>query len=279
MFKKDNSSLYIPDSRSVDAAFASTEYLGIGAHQDDLEILAFHGISIGYDSKTPSFGGIVCTNGAKSPRSGRFASTSDSEMQKIRASEQKAAAEKGRYSFIAQLAWPSDEINGSEQEQLTEELYNTISAAAPAVIYTHNPTDRHKTHVSVSMAVIEAVRQISVNIRPELYGCEVWGSLDWLPDRYRTALDVTREDNLGTELLSFFESQIAGGKRYDIATTGRRRANATYNESHETDSSRELIIAMNLNELISNPYISVSAFVNECIDTFREQINRNLIKN
>jgi len=39
-------------------------------------------------------------------------------------------------------------------------------------------------------------------------------------------------ENLQFALLGVFESQIAGGKRYDLALMGRRRANATYFESH-----------------------------------------------
>ena len=36
----------------------------------------------------------------------------------------------------------------------------------------------------------------------------------------------------GAALIGVFDSQIAGGKRHDLAVLGRRRANATYNASH-----------------------------------------------
>ncbi len=273
-----NSTVFIPDGRDITEAFETTRYLGIGAHQDDLEILAFHGISKGYDEPAPSFGGIVCTDGAGSPRKGKYAGFSNEEMKKIRVEEQQLASSKGKYSFVSQLGYSSGKINTSAHVELTDEIYSSIREISPDVIYTHSPADRHKTHVSVSLAVIEATRRMSVNSRPVLYGCEVWGSLDWLPEEYRIALDVSREDQLADELLKVFDSQIEGGKRYDLATSGRRRANATYNESHETDTATDMIIAMDLNPLISNPYISVNTYVDECIELFADSVRKNLHK-
>lgn len=43
--------LYIPDNVSAPEAQAHTSQLGIGAHQDDLEFMAFHGIATCYDQE------------------------------------------------------------------------------------------------------------------------------------------------------------------------------------------------------------------------------------
>ena len=51
-------------------------------------------------------------------------------------------------------------------------------------------------------------------------------------------------------LLGVFDSQVCGGKRYDLATMGRRRANATYLASHGVDESTSLIFGMDLTPLM-----------------------------
>ena len=63
--------LLIPDQTEGPTAFARTTHLGIGAHQDDLEFMAFHGILACFAREDRWFGGVTCTNGAGSSRSGR----------------------------------------------------------------------------------------------------------------------------------------------------------------------------------------------------------------
>jgi hypothetical protein len=55
-------------------------------------------------------------------------------------------------------------------------------------------------------------------------GCEVWRDLDWLLDSDKVALDSSAKPELAAALLKVFDSQISGGKRYDLATLGRRAA-------------------------------------------------------
>ncbi|MEI9866262.1 MAG: hypothetical protein WDN00_17245 [Limisphaerales bacterium] len=59
-----------------------------------------------------------------------------------------------------------------------------------------------------------------------MIGCEVWRNLDWLGDNEKFLMDVSGHDKLAARLNGVFASQIAGGKRYDLATLGRRSANA-----------------------------------------------------
>ena len=51
--------IFVPDGRTVPAALARITHLGIGAHQDDLEFMAFHGILACYGSMTEWFGGVT----------------------------------------------------------------------------------------------------------------------------------------------------------------------------------------------------------------------------
>ena len=102
---------FIPDSSPLAPALARTTHLGIGAHQDDLEFMAFHGILQCYASPHQWFTGVTCTNGSGSSRTGPYATHTDQEMIAIRIAEQNTAATIGQYSAILQLAHPSSTIN------------------------------------------------------------------------------------------------------------------------------------------------------------------------
>ena len=75
-------------------------------------------------------------------------------------------------------------------------------------------------------------------------------------------------ENLAMSLVGIFDSQIAGGKRYDIATMGRRRANATYLESHSVDASQMVNFAMDLTPLIVDDSLSPTEYVQDYIRRF-----------
>ena len=69
---------------------------------------------------------------------------------------------------------------------------------------------------------------------------------------------------------------MSGGKRYDLATAGRRLAHATYFASHGTDEESALNFAMDLTPLIENPDLPVLDYVRAFIDRFREDVERRL---
>ena len=66
----ETADFFVPDAVPPEAALRRTTHMGIGAHQDDLEIMAFHGILQCYEQSDGWFAGVVCTNGAGSPRAG-----------------------------------------------------------------------------------------------------------------------------------------------------------------------------------------------------------------
>jgi LmbE family N-acetylglucosaminyl deacetylase len=278
-FRNVSASLFIPDGKSREKAFGRVTHLGIGAHQDDLEILAFSGIHKCYDSPDEWFAGVVCTDGAGSPRVGRYAECSEDEMRRLRAAEQVEAARLGRYSFVAQLGYTSDGIRRPSCPDLVEELTAILGATRPQIVYTHNPADFHETHVSVCLKAVESIRRLPEEERPEaVYGCEVWRGLDWLGEKDKVALDVGGSDELDKRLIEVFQSQNEAGKDYVTASLGRRRANATYYQPYEVDKYDGLVFAMDLTPLIRDGEQDIAEYVREHIDRFREDVESNIRK-
>jgi len=270
---------FVPDNIELDKAVARTTHLAVGAHQDDLEIMAHDGILKCFGQKDRWFTGVVVTNGAGSPRDDLYAAYSDEEMQAVRRSEQKKAAYIGEYAALAMLDFSSGEVKDPGNYDVVEDILTIIKAAQPAVIYTHNLADKHDTHLSVALRTIQAVRKLPVSERPKnMYGCEVWRSLDWMPDDRRIQFDVGAHPNVAAALVGVFDSQICGGKRYDKATEGRRIANATYADSHQTDSSQAVILAMDLAPLITDDTLNVAEYVAEYIDAFSNDVRAKLEK-
>lgn len=274
----DSADLYIPDNVSAAEAQARTSHLGIGAHQDDLEFMAFHGISTCYEQELAWFSGITCTDGGGSARAGTFADKTDDEMKLIRAEEQREAASIGQYSYMAQLGFSSSAIKEvASRTQLVDQLEQYLLMSQPEVVYTHNPADKHATHVAVFNAVIEAILRISPYSRPKkVYGCEVWRDLDWLEPEDKIALDVSGHSELAVKLNDCFQSQIAGGKNYGDAVIGRRRANATFHDSHTVDTVDQLWFAMDLTPLIEEDAPSIDDFVEAKVDRFKKSVMKGL---
>ena len=231
-----------------------------------------------YQSNDKHFLGVVVTNGAGSPRKGIYADFTDEQMQEVRRIEQKKAADIGEYSALALLDYSSRDIKDKDNVISVDELINLIKEAKPKVIYTHNLADKHDTHVAVTVKVIKAIRSLPKKDRPKkLYGCEVWRGLDWMLDVDKVVFDVDKHTELAMNLVKVFDSQIAGGKRYDLATAGRRLANATYAASHATDTSQSLIYGMDLTPLIENDDLNISEYVLEYIRRMMSNINQKII--
>ncbi|NBX35598.1 PIG-L family deacetylase, partial [bacterium] len=243
--------MLIPDQASGPAAFARTTHLGIGAHQDDLEFMAFEGILACYDRPDRWFGGIIMTDGRSSSRKGPYAGWSDDQIAAERIREQHAAARLGQYSFIAQLGYQSKEVRGADKTDPVDDLVALLEAARPDVVYLHNPADKHDTHVACFARCIEALRRLPRSERPtRVLGCEVWRALDWMVDSEKVAMPVSARPELAQALNEVFATQIVGGKRYDLAVLARRAANATFHDAHASDTESALQWAMDLTPLI-----------------------------
>ncbi|RYD49303.1 MAG: PIG-L family deacetylase, partial [Verrucomicrobiaceae bacterium] len=95
--------IFVPDGVSTGEAVGRVTHLGIGAHQDDLEFMAFHGILECFGREDRWFGGVTCTNGAGSSRTGPYERFTDKEMMGVRRQEQDTAAVIGGYGVMIQL--------------------------------------------------------------------------------------------------------------------------------------------------------------------------------
>lgn len=271
--KLDTAELFVPDGLGAAEALARTTQMAIGAHQDDLEIMAFNGILQCFQRADQWFTGVVVTNGSGSPRDGVYKDYADEDMMVVRRKEQKKAAIIGEYAALALLDYPSSAVKDGSNKGPVDDLALILRTARPGVVYTHNLADKHDTHVGVTLKTIEAIRSLPEDERPkELYGCEVWRDLDWMVDADKVAFDCSAHENLQASLLGVFDSQIAGGKRYDLATMGRRRAHATYHESHGTDVARGLTFAMNLTPLIEDSSKDPAAFALEFVERFSKDL-------
>ena len=275
----DSAEVFVPDGRAPDEALARTTHMAVGAHQDDLEIMAFDGILKCFQQDDKWFTGVVVTNGSGSPRDDLYKSYTDTEMRAVRRTEQAKAAVVGEYAAQVLLDYSSSAVKDGADRAPVEDLVRLLQASRPQVLYTHSLTDKHDTHVAVTLRVIEAIRSLPEADRPQqVYGCEVWRDLDWLMDSDKVTFDVSAHQNLQAALLGVFDSQICGGKRYDLATMGRRRANATYYASHSTDVSTGMIFAMDLTPLIEDPDGNVEAFVLGLIEPFTQDVTDRLAK-
>jgi LmbE family N-acetylglucosaminyl deacetylase len=276
-FHNSTTDLFIPDGAPQAAALARTTHLCIAAHQDDIEIMAYHGIAECFGQKDKWFAGVVATNGAGSPRSGIYGGYTDEEMQKVRLIEQRKAAYVGDYACQIQLGYTSAQVKNAAETALVEDLKLILRGMQPEIVYLHNPADKHDTHIGVLLRSITALRAVRDTVRPKkVYGCDVWRDLDWLPDADKQVLPASAKPNIAAALVGVFDSQISGGKRYDLATAGRRLANATYYASHGTDQETALSFAMDLTPLIENASLSIADYVVGFIDGFRADVVRRL---
>lgn len=271
--------IFVPDGTPVEQALARTTHLAVGAHQDDLEIMAYRGILECFQREDKWFCGVNVTNGAGSPRDDLYKDYTDEMMQVVRRKEQKKAAVVGEYTAQIFLDYSSAATKDGSNQAVKEDLKKVFLATRPQVVYTHNLADKHDTHVAVTLRVIAALRELPDDAKPrQVLGCEVWRDLDWMADSDKVPMDVSAHENLAASLLGVFDSQICGGKRYDLATMGRRRAHATYFESHGVDVSTSLIYAMDLTPLIKDPSLDVGQYVQGFIDRFAQDVQARIAK-
>ena len=276
-FYLDTAEVYVPDNTPVEKALARTTHLCIAAHQDDIEIMAVQPIIECFQQEDKWFTGVVVTDGRGSPRDGIYEKYGDDEMRLVRFKEQRKAAIVGEFAAQVMLDMPSKIVKDASRNEPVDDLVALLRATKPQVVYTHNLADKHDTHVGVALRVIAALRKLDQAERPErVVGCEVWRALDWMVDPDKVLMNVSDHENLQFALLGVFDSQIAGGKRYDLASMGRRRANATYFESHGVDATTGLSYAMDMTPLMNDAGKNPAEFAQEFIQRFAQDVNARI---
>jgi len=274
-----NADIYVPSGQPLEQALKRTTYLGVGAHQDDLEFMAYYPILKGFSTAGEAFTGVTVTNGAGSARDSFYAAYTDAQMVEVRRQEQRKAAMVGDYAVQFQLDHPSSHVKDPAATPVVDDLEAILRASRPREVYTHNLGDKHDTHVGVLIKLVAAIRRLPKDQRPQrLVGCEVWRDLDWLSDKDKVVMNVDGHENLADALMGVFDSQICGGKRYDLATRGRRKAHATYFESHATDKNENLTFGMDLTPLLQDDALQPQALYQRYLDGFRAEVLGRLDK-
>ncbi len=269
--------LFIPDGKEKKEALSRTTHLCIAAHQDDIEFMAYAPIAECFGRKDRWFCGVVVSDGAGSPRNGPYEAYTDEKMKAVRAEEQKKAAVLGEYGALFLLGHPSKQIKNPADREVVKELVDILRATRPRRVYLHNLADKHETHIGSALKAIAALRALSPEEMPEeVVGCEVWRGLDWMNDSEKILLDCGPHPNLARAMSEVFDSQIVGGKRYDLAAEGRRAANATCSESHACDTYTALNFGMDLTPLVRDKSLDPAEYVTGYIRRFEAQVRDTL---
>src|SRR6185436_2313393 len=246
-------------------------------HQDDIEVMAAQPIIECFQQKNQWFTGVIVTDGRGSPRNSLYQHYTDDEMRLVRFKEQRKAAIVGEFAVQIMLDIPSKVIKDTSRNEPVDDILTILRATKPRIIYTHNLADKHDTHVAVALRVIQALRKLDQAERPErVVGCEVWRALDWMVDSDKVMMDLSTHENLQAALLGVFDSQIVGGKRYDLASLGRRRANATYFEAHGVDETTGLSYGMDMTPLMNDAKLQPAGFVGQFIQRFATDVQERV---
>lgn len=279
---RPDSNIYLPEisaGLTPEAALARTTHLCVIAHQDDIEINAYPAVAACYGRTDQFFTGVVMTNGAGSARTGKYGHVTDTQMQEIRREEQRTAARLGKYNLQLQLSHASGDVKKPGHAGVAADLATIFGGCRPSVVYLHQPADKHDTHVGCFLRCLEAIRALPRDRRPaRVLGVEGWRDLDWLADADKVAMDASANPELAEKLVAVFDSQIAGGKRYDLAAMGRRLSNATFFASHATDTTNAVSFAMDLTPLVQDDTLSVADFTLRHIENLRADVAGRLAK-
>ncbi|MDR1138398.1 MAG: PIG-L family deacetylase [Clostridiales bacterium] len=243
----------------------------VAAHFDDVEFMAYSAIAHSISSED-GIAAVIVTNGGNSPRTGKYADTSDQDMVQLRIQEQLHAAQLAQYSKTTMLMYPSWVVKDCSP-QLIQQLADIISDDPDVVVYTHNPFDKHPTHVAVCKAVVAAIKSLPSLSRPKrLIGCEVWRGLDWMLDQYKIPMDTSDNHDFAKALFGVFESQIQGGKNYGNAVIGRWISNATFYDSHGVDKYTSLSYGVDMTPLATEQDMTLAQFAKRYLDDFANSV-------
>jgi len=121
-------SIYVPGDTPEEDALSRTTHLAIGAHQDDIEIMAYHGIVECFHQPDNWFTGVTVTNGSGSARTGVYGNYTDEEMREVRVHEQRKAAMLGEYSCQLQLMYPSSDVKDAENPNVVDDMLAILQA-------------------------------------------------------------------------------------------------------------------------------------------------------
>ncbi len=197
-FTKTDASVFVPDGTAVQDAFCRVTHLGIGAHQDDLEIMAFHGIQKCFTSKDLWFGAVIVDRRrrlAAGRRVRRFQRRSHGRAPAHRA-EEGGHPRQLRRPRPAQPPEPGGQ--GRRERAGSGPIWSRSSrrrgprSSTPTI----RPTSTTPTSPSPSRPSPPCASCAPDERPTTVYGCEVWRELDWMDDSDKVPLDVGRRESL-----------------------------------------------------------------------------------
>jgi LmbE family N-acetylglucosaminyl deacetylase len=260
------------EDSSPEISLANTTHLGIGAHQDDLEIIAIPGILTCYDQQKQHFSGVIVSDGSGAPRGPGFEDFSETQYIQIRNQEQIVAAKIGRYQAVILLGYSSHLVRDSNRTEITIDLEEIIKLANPEIIYTHNPFDRHPTHAAVCFRTVAALKNLPDTNKPsKVYGLACWRDLDWLSPDHTIPFDCSKSQQLQRDLLDVYHSQNSG-KNYTEAVLARRKSSGTFYQSHQLNHWNSLVLGLDLSPLIFDPQLDIRTYLDQLLNKFTSEI-------
>jgi LmbE family N-acetylglucosaminyl deacetylase len=268
---------FSPKSLDLVSALGQSRIVGIGAHSDDLDFMCLSAIEKGRTADGQStFFGMILSNGSGSKRGKAFESFSDSDFIELRRREQRESAGISGFTGVLQFSYPSAQVKRKSFAKLQTEVAALLAAAPVEAVFTHSPFDRHDTHRAVCFHVLSAIQSLPRARRPKkVIGCEVWRSLDWLPEKYRKIFPICTTEPQMRRLFSVYQSQILGAKNYVDAVIGRKRSHATFSESHERDAADFCEIGVDLSPVALGKR-SLNQFCDEVLQEFQKEIRQEL---
>lgn len=146
-FARPDAEIFVPDGRAEDEALGRITHLCIGAHPDDVELMAYHGIRAGQGRDGPHFGAVTCTDGAGAARTDDDddANSDADVLRRTRRDEQRAAARRGRYSAAIQLGHSSESVRAGVTPEVVQDLARVLDATRPPG-HLHAQPHRHPLH-------------------------------------------------------------------------------------------------------------------------------------
>jgi len=257
---------------------AKTTHLAIGAHPDDIAIMAFHGIEECIGNPTNRFTGVIVGDGSCSLRVGTYASNTPKQMADIRQNEQLKEAKLGNYSHLYLLNTQPKEMRFPHLG-LYDHLYKILHDNQPETVYIHSPFCSHEHHLVAMYHSLAALRELPVK-PSRVYGCEVTVGHAMLPDNMLTPLPV-RDFTLARALISAHESQ-SGIRPYAEATIGRWISNSvTHSRLLKSDQyikNPGVSLAVDLTSFVRNSTIPIEAVVEAILDEQNALISDRLKK-
>src|ERR1700722_10951533 len=107
---RPDADIFVPSGEPLASALKRATLLGVAAHPDDLECMAYEPIVRGFSAPGEAFAGLVLTSGSGSVRAGAYRGLTDKAMARVRQKEQRKAAVIGDYALMVQLGHPSSAV-------------------------------------------------------------------------------------------------------------------------------------------------------------------------